>query len=71
MAQQLTSTGGRLSNSGGKVQRLAPFAEAGWRQLKELAKELSSNERKVSPGQLAAILIKGPLDATADADRER
>ena len=71
MARRLTSTGGRLPNPGWKVQRLAPFGEARWRQLKELAEELSSNERKVSPGQLAAILIKGPLDATADADRQR
>jgi len=71
MARRLTSTGERLSNPGCKVQYLTPFAEARWRQLKELAKELSSNERKVSPGQLAAILIEDPLNATADADRQR
>jgi len=71
MARQLTSTGGRLSNPGCKVQRLAPFAEARWQQLKELAKELSSNEHKVGPGQLATILIEDPLNATADAGRQR
>ena len=71
MARRLTSTGGRLPNHGWKVQHLAPFAEARWRQLKEPAKELSSNERKVGPGQLATILIEDPLNATADAGRQR
>ena len=71
MTRRLRSTGGQPPNPGWKVQRLAPFGEARWRQLKELAEELSSNERKVSPGQLAAILIEDPLNATADADRQR
>jgi hypothetical protein len=70
LARRLKSTGGRPTDPGWKVQRLVPFGEARWQQLEELAEKLSSNERKVSPGQLAAILIERALDAMRDIDRQ-
>jgi hypothetical protein len=71
MARRLKSTGGRPTDPAWKVQRLVPFGEARWRQLEDLAEDLSSSERKVSPGQLAAVLIERALDAIVDADRRR
>jgi hypothetical protein len=68
MARRLRSTGGRPTDPGWKVQRLVPFGEDRWRQLEELAEDLSSSERKVSPGQLAAILIERALDAITNFD---
>ncbi len=68
MARRLKSTGGRPTDPGWKVQRLVPFGEDRWRRLEELAEELSSSERKISPGQLAAILIERALDAIPDSE---
>ena len=69
MARRLRSSGGRPTDPGWKVQRLVPFGEARWRQLEKLAEELSSAERKISPGQLAAILIERALDTIGEAKR--
>jgi len=66
VVQRLRSSGGRPTDPGWTVQRLVPFREAGWRKLVKLAERLSNNERKVSPGQLAGILIDRALnDITA------
>ena len=70
MARRLRSTGGRPTDPDWKVQRLVPFGEARWRQLEKLAAQLSSAERKISPGQLAAILIERALDTIGEAKRQ-
>ena len=69
VAQRLRSSGGRPTDPGWTVQRLVPFREAGWRQLVKLAEQMSSSERKVSPGQLAGILIDRALNDIAASKR--
>lgn len=61
VARRLRSTGGRPTDPSWNVQRLVPFRDARWQELTELARQLSTDERKVSPGQLAAILIERAL----------
>lgn len=67
VARRLQSSGGRPTDPRWNVQRLIPFQEARWRELEELADRLSSPERRVSPGQLAAILIERVLTGIAGA----
>jgi len=69
VAQRLRSSGGRPTDPNWNVQRLVPFSDAHWRQLVELAERLSTDERKVSPGQLAAILIDRALSGMAEQRR--
>jgi hypothetical protein len=64
VARRLKSTGGRPTDPEWNVQRLVPFRDERWRQLEELAKHLSTDERSVSPGQLAAILIERALETS-------
>jgi len=67
VARRLQSSGGRPTDPRWNVQRLVPFQEARWRELEELADRLSGPERRVSPGQLAAILIERVLTSMAGA----
>ena len=69
VAQRLRSSGGRPTDPDWTVQRLVPFREAGWERLVKLAEEMSSSERKVSPGQLAGILIDRALKDIATSKR--
>ena len=62
VARRLKSTGGRPTDPAWNVQRLVPFRDDRWRQLEELADRISTEERRVSPAQLAAILIERALD---------
>jgi hypothetical protein len=66
VAGRLRSSGGRPTDPEWTVQRLIPFREARWRQLVRLAEEMSSSDRKVSPGQLAGILIDRALNDIPD-----
>ncbi|MBI5480326.1 MAG: hypothetical protein HY906_15795 [Deltaproteobacteria bacterium] len=68
---RLRSTGGRPTDPEWDVQRLVPFREERWRQLVELARELSSADRRVSAGQLAAILIERAMNSVHPSDRGR
>ena len=63
VTRRLKSTGGRPTDPEWNVQRLVPFRDTRWSQLEELAKHLSTGERRVSPGQLAAILIERALES--------
>jgi hypothetical protein len=63
VARRLRSTGGRPTDPEWNVQRLIPFRDDRWRQLEELAKALSTHERRVGPGQVAAILIERALES--------
>lgn len=67
VAQRLRSSGGRPTDPSWNVQRLVPFREERWRRLVELAERLSSDERKVSPGQLAGILLDRALSGIAES----
>ncbi len=69
VAQRLKSSGGRPTDPTWNVQRLVPFQEERWRQLEELAEQLSSAGRRVSPGQLAAMLIERVLNEIPGAGR--
>ena len=63
VGERLRSSGGRPTDPNWSVQRLVPFREERWHQLEELAEQLSSSGRRVSAGQLAAILIERALDS--------
>ena len=61
VASRLRSSGGRPTDPDWKLQRLVPFRKDRWRQLEDLATRLSNDERKVSPAQVAAMLIEHAL----------
>ena len=63
VASRLRSSGGRPTDPDWNVQRLVPFRKERWRQLEDLAIRLSSNKRKVSPAQVAAMLIERALQS--------
>lgn len=55
---RLVSRGGRPSDSGPTIRRLVPLRKQVWRTLKAQAAALSSHGRRVSPAQLAAMLVE-------------
>lgn len=55
---RLVSRGGRPSDPGPTIRRLVPMKKQVWRSLKAQAAALSSHGRRVSPAQLAAMLIE-------------
>lgn len=61
VASRIRSTGGRPTDPAWNMQRLVPFRKERWRQLVDLATRLSSDQRKVSPAQVAAMLIERAL----------
>jgi hypothetical protein len=54
---------GRPTNPKWTLRRQVPFSEATWSRLEEYAAALSTPERKVSPGQLAATILEQVLHA--------
>lgn len=67
---RLVSRGGRPSDPGPTIRRLVPIKKQVWRSLKAQAALLSSHGKRVSPGQLAAILVEksvSELKAAQDA----
>ncbi|MFO0756224.1 MAG: hypothetical protein U0359_07015 [Byssovorax sp.] len=69
VATRLRSSGGRPTDPSWNIQRLVPFQKARWRELEALAAALSQAGRRVSPGQLAAILIERALAEMAGGSR--
>jgi hypothetical protein len=55
---RLVSRGGRPSDPGPTIRRLVPIKREVWRHLKAQAAFLSSHGKRVSPAQLAAILVE-------------
>lgn len=55
---RLVSHGGRPSDPGPTIRRLVPIKKQVWRTLKMQAAYLSSHGRRISPGQLAAMLVE-------------
>src|SRR5437867_11004972 len=58
---RLVSRGGRPADSAPTIRRLVPLRKHVWKQLQAQANELSSPGRRVSPGQLAAMLLERSL----------
>jgi hypothetical protein len=71
VARRLKSTGGRPTDPEWDTQRLVPFRGERWKQLERLAEALSTKERKVSPGQLAAILLDRVLEDVQSHPKQR
>lgn len=55
---RLVSRGGRPSDPGPTIRRLVPIKKQVWRSLKAQAAYLSSHGKRVSPAQLAAMLVE-------------
>src|SRR5436190_13236615 len=49
---------GRPTDPDWEVRRLVGFRPETWRRLAEIAKEVSTPQRRVSPAQVAALLIE-------------
>ncbi len=55
---RLVSRGGRPSDPGPTIRRLVPIKKQVWSNLKAQASFLSSHGKRVSPAQLAAMLVE-------------
>lgn len=58
---RLVSHGGRPSDSRSTVRRLVPLRKNVWSSLKAQAEFLSNRGKRVSPAQLAAMLVEKSL----------
>lgn len=58
---RLVSRGGRPSDTGPRIRRLVPIKKQVWRSLKAQAAYLSSRGKRISPAQLAAMLVEKSL----------
>lgn len=61
VAARLESRGGRPSDPEASIRRLVPMKRSVWRGLQEEARAVSTSNRRVSPGQLAAVLVEKGL----------
>lgn len=61
--ERLVSRGGRPSDSAPTIRRLVPIRKSIWEDLQRRADVLSAAGRKVSAGQLAAILLERGLQS--------
>lgn len=66
LGARLKSRGGRPSDPGARIRRLVPLKRAVWRELMQRARAASSPNRKVSAGQLAALLLEKSLFGTSE-----
>lgn len=67
---RLVSRGGRPSDPGSTIRRLVPMKKQVWRSLKAQAAFLSSHGKRVSPAQLAAMLVEKSVSALRNAADE-
>lgn len=58
---RLVSSGGRPTDPSWTVRRLVPFSSETWNRLTAEASRLSTSTRRMTPAQLAAILIERHL----------
>ena len=61
--RRLRSTGGRPTDPDWNIRRLVPFRREGWQELERLAKMCELEGQRVSPSQLAALLIERGLES--------
>ena len=66
---RLVSNGGRPSDSSPTIRRLVPIKKKIWRTLKAQAANLSSYGKRVSPAQLAAILVEKSISELESQER--
>ncbi len=59
---RLRSTGGRPTDPAWKERRCVPFKPEIWDKLMTLAGKMSTDERKVTPAQVVAILIEREVE---------
>lgn len=64
--RRLRSTGGRPSDPNWDFTRQIPFTAEVWNVLENLAESISTEQRRVSAGQLAAMLIERAVGDLAD-----
>src|SRR5258708_1030570 len=55
---RLVSRGGRPADAAATIRRLVPLRKTVWKELQRHAGLLSAQGRRVSPGQLAAMLLE-------------
>jgi hypothetical protein len=65
LVARLESEGGRPTVPEWGVKRLTGYADSTWEQLQELASQVSTAERKVSPSQIASYLVEQALASQA------
>lgn len=63
LTDRLVSSGGRPTDPSWTVRRLVPFRAETWNRLTAEASRLSTPSRRLTPAQLAAILIERHLGA--------
>lgn len=61
ITSRLVSRGGRPTDPSWTVRRLVPFSAETWGRLADQARRLSTPSRRLTPAQLAAILIERHL----------
>jgi len=57
---------GRPTDPGWRVRRLVGFRPETWQRLGEIASAISTPDRRVSPAQVAAMLIETGVDQWSD-----
>jgi hypothetical protein len=65
---RLVSTGGRPSDKAPTIRRLVTIRKAVWQDLQRRAARVSGWGRRVSPAQLAAILLEKGLNDLEESD---
>jgi hypothetical protein len=68
---RLVSRGGRPADTPATIRRLVPLRKAVWKKLQRHADLLSAAGRKVSPGQLAAMLLEKGTASLGARERTR
>jgi hypothetical protein len=62
---------GRPTDPAWDVRRLVGFRRSTWHELTEIARQASSVRRRVTPSQVAALLVERGLESLEDADSRR
>lgn len=62
LGRRLRSSGGRPSDPEWTVRRLIPFKPEEWQELERLAEQCGQEGQRLSPSQLAAVLIERGLE---------
>lgn len=65
--RRLRSTGGRPTDPDWDIRRLVPFRRESWQELEHYARECEREGQRVSPSQLAALLIERGLQSLKKA----
>lgn len=61
MTRRLTSRGGRPTDPDWTLKRPIPFKPETWEALERIAAAVTTSERRVTPGQVAAHVIEDPV----------